>query len=347
MLMTSTMTITSAITTILIKRLQEGSIGGFASLYVAACADGFALFSRFCSQLWDWTHFLSSVSSMAMLNLLVGLAVAWLTAGEPNPEASAVPKPGNLRKQAPEAQEGSQEGVSTSSCQTFQFDSSLGPDGGSNMAQCQGDCDEDADCAEGLKCFQRDRNEDVPGCSGGRSWPLMDYCYDPQCESDLPPLDSSYGHDGGTNIPKCSGDCDEDGDCAAGLRCFQRTGNTRVPGCSGRGLPSFDYCYDPADAPPPPTMPPGSGPPCLCVFDIDRTLTGKQGTGGSECPADTEIWGIWDAAYSGGWLTLSEAGANLKETFCSKCYMGIVSHGIASGRNSQERTYLVESLAGC
>ena len=215
------------------------------------------------------------------------------------------------------------------------------------MAQCQGDCDGDEDCAGDLKCKQRDVGEEVPGCSGF-SWPQMDYCYDTKCEDQelpgLPPLDSSAGPNGGSNMPQCSGDCDEDTDCTAGLRCFERSGTTTVPGCSGVGTPGFDYCYDPADAPEPPTLPPGSGPPCLCVFDVDRTLTGKQGTAGNACPADKEIQGIWDTAYSGGWLTISEAGQNLQNTFCAKCYMGIVSHGIASGRNSPERTYLLENV---
>lgn len=217
------------------------------------------------------------------------------------------------------------------------------------MAQCQGDCDGDEDCAGGLMCKQRDNGESVPGCSGGLSWPQMDYCYDPQCEDDeegLPPLDSSFGHRGSTDMPKCSGDCDEDGDCATGLKCYQRSGTTTVPGCSGTGVPDFDYCYDPADAPEPPTMPPGSGPACLCVFDVDRTLTGKQGTANNDggCPADKEIYGIWDTAYRGGWLTISDAGRHLKDTFCSKCYMGIVSAGMASGRFSRERTYLLENV---
>lgn len=216
------------------------------------------------------------------------------------------------------------------------------------MAQCQGDCDGDEDCAAGLMCKQRDNGEPVPGCSGGLSWPQMDYCYDPQCEDEeegLPPLDSSSGSDGSTDMPKCHGDCDEDGDCATGLKCYQRSGTTTVPGCSGIGVPDFDYCFDPADAPEPPTMPPGSGPACLCVFDVDRTLTGKQGTASNgECPADKEIYGIWDTAYRGGWLTISDAGQHLKETFCSKCYMGIVSAGMASGRFSRERTYLLENV---
>merc|ERR1711981_1488314 len=40
---------------------------------------------------------------------------------------------------------------------------------------CEGDCDRDSDCGEGLKCFQREDNEDIPGCIGD---PLSkwDYC---------------------------------------------------------------------------------------------------------------------------------------------------------------------------
>mmetsp|Transcript_66284 Transcript_66284/g.158154 ORF Transcript_66284/g.158154 Transcript_66284/m.158154 type:complete len:654 (+) Transcript_66284:102-2063(+) len=317
---------------------------------------------------------------MVMLKLLTGLALAWLTVGAPSSpggspsKANATQARSNLRgpsvaspdaapaapnaapsaapDAAPDAAPAVPDGNVRSVCQSRPFDSSLGPNGGENMAQCQGDCDGDEDCAGGLMCKQRDNGESVPGCSGGLSWPQMDYCYDPQCEDDeegLPPLDSSFGHRGSTDMPKCSGDCDEDGDCATGLKCYQRSGTTTVPGCSGTGVPDFDYCYDPADAPEPPTMPPGSGPACLCVFDVDRTLTGKQGTANKPendggCPADKEIYGIWDTAYRGGWLTISDAGRHLKDTFCSKCYMGIVSAGMASGRFSRERTYLLENV---
>ena len=94
----------------------------------------------------------------------------------------------------------------------------------------------------------------------------------------------------------------------------------------------------------PPDVPTASGPSCLCVFDIDRTLTGKQGTARNDCPADKEIFGVWDTAYGLGFLTISEAGQNLQNTFCKKCYMGIVSHGIATGRNSGKRSYLLQHV---
>ena len=48
-----------------------------------------------------------------------------------------------------------------------------------NLQACTGECDSDAQCATGLKCFQRRSNEAIPGCdvsTAPRGW---DYCYDP------------------------------------------------------------------------------------------------------------------------------------------------------------------------
>ena len=47
---------------------------------------------------------------------------------------------------------------------------------------CAGDCDSDADCASGLKCYQREVSVDeVPGCTAGGSGDIgdRDYCYAP------------------------------------------------------------------------------------------------------------------------------------------------------------------------
>ena len=35
------------------------------------------------------------------------------------------------------------------------------------LQKCQGDCDADSHCADGLKCFQRKKGEQVPGCLAG------------------------------------------------------------------------------------------------------------------------------------------------------------------------------------
>jgi hypothetical protein len=43
--------------------------------------------------------------------------------------------------------------------------------------ECQGDCDSDNDCSNGLKCFQRNKGESVPGCAGTAHSDKSDYCY--------------------------------------------------------------------------------------------------------------------------------------------------------------------------
>ena len=47
------------------------------------------------------------------------------------------------------------------------------------LGNCEGDCDTDADCEEGLICFQRNRYTPVPGCSGQGIY-NRDYCIVPQ-----------------------------------------------------------------------------------------------------------------------------------------------------------------------
>jgi hypothetical protein len=51
------------------------------------------------------------------------------------------------------------------------------------------------------------------------------------------------------SLGRCEGDCDSDGDCEGSLKCFQRSGLQRVPGCSGTSSKwsGIDFCYDPGD----------------------------------------------------------------------------------------------------
>ncbi|KAG7370840.1 Eukaryotic-type carbonic anhydrase [Nitzschia inconspicua] len=54
------------------------------------------------------------------------------------------------------------------------------------LQHCQGDCDTDDDCMDGLVCFQRDANEAVPGCLGGEQLgEVTDFCV-------LDPFGSGY-----------------------------------------------------------------------------------------------------------------------------------------------------------
>jgi hypothetical protein len=56
------------------------------------------------------------------------------------------------------------------------------------LGKCQGDCDKNSDCQDGLKCFQRQGNEPVPGCYTGPGGDTLskqgvDFCYDPNDEA--------------------------------------------------------------------------------------------------------------------------------------------------------------------
>lgn len=83
---------------------------------------------------------------------------------------------------------------------------------------------------------------------------------------------------------------------------------------------------------------------CLCVFDVDRTLTGKQGAGPDQCPGNREVAGVFDPAYGGGTLHLSPLGQSVGSTFCSKCKLGIVSAGSAG--EEDERSELLKQIGG-
>lgn len=85
--------------------------------------------------------------------------------------------------------------------------------------------------------------------------------------------------------------------------------------------------------------------PCLCVFDVDRTLTGKQRTS-AECPSDLDKPDIFDGGYGGGPLLVADAALKLSETFCGQyCHIGIVSAGVMAGAHSSERSYYSELLS--
>jgi len=84
---------------------------------------------------------------------------------------------------------------------------------------------------------------------------------------------------------------------------------------------------------------------CLCVFDIDRTLTGKQGTA-TKCFGNQEEIGTQDTAYAGGTMVLSRLAQSLQSTFCGSCYRAIVTAGVASGEGSSERSAILNILGG-
>lgn len=112
------------------------------------------------------------------------------------------------------------------------------PPSGVKLKECQADCDNDNDCAPGLKCYQRDSNEPVPGCTGTAK-NGYDYCIPKET------FLKNVGGDPKRKLQKCEGDCDSDKDCASGLKCYQRDGGTKngsVPGCAGKPKSNWDYC---------------------------------------------------------------------------------------------------------
>jgi predicted DNA-binding transcriptional regulator len=123
-------------------------------------------------------------------------------------------------------------------------------------AMCEGDCDNDKECTAPLKCFQRNGMQKVPGCTAGntRKTRSVDFCYDATAGTNMGLVHHNLvnkGWSGCSNTKPCAmceGDCDSDKQCTAPLKCFQRNGNQRVPGCSNRGnskkTKSVDFCYD-------------------------------------------------------------------------------------------------------
>jgi len=120
-------------------------------------------------------------------------------------------------------------------------------DSAKNLAACNGECDTDAQCATGLKCFQRSNGEGIPGCDAANAPKDWDYCYDPRWTPT--PLKKVSGGNSGSakNLATCTGECDNDGQCAPGLKCFQRSKGEAIPGCDVSTAPTgdWDYCYNP------------------------------------------------------------------------------------------------------
>lgn len=89
--------------------------------------------------------------------------------------------------------------------------------------------------------------------------------------------------------------------------------------------------------------------PCLCAFDVDRTLTAKLGSSEADrqgkqlCNGTSSVPGAVDHGFGTGTLTLSAASTGgINSTACGRCYLGIVSYG--SGGNQKEKQALAEQV---
>jgi len=162
-------------------------------------------------------------------------------------------------------------------------------------------------------------------------------------------LDSTPGVDGAAGMALCQGDCDTDADCASGLVCFQRSGFTAVPGCSGQGTEGWDYCVTPFldSSPGVNPTPAGVGTLGLCEGDCDRDsdcasgLVCHQRSGFTAVPGcdgeGTEGWdycvqpsldsspgvsGTAGTAHSVGYLGLCQGDCDGDDD----CAVGLVCH---------------------
>ena len=129
---------------------------------------------------------------------------------------------------------------------------------GKRLGECEGDCDGTTkDCKGSLVCFQRDKNEKVPGCKVGGKGDTKgyDYCYNPKKATKKTTKKATkknpskslkaLGGDPKVKLGECEGDCDSDNNCKSGLKCFQRNGSELVPGCKYGGSGDkggWDYC---------------------------------------------------------------------------------------------------------
>ena len=138
------------------------------------------------------------------------------------------------------------------SCPTDRCTASLDlvSNGRAGLGLCEGDCDSDADCVGDLRCFHTtsaNPDQPVPGCNG-RAGDSNDFCYDPDAAGIT--FTAELVSDDEGKLRECEADCDHDGECSAGLICWQSDANkvVSVPGCLGTTNGEADYCIDPSKA---------------------------------------------------------------------------------------------------
>jgi hypothetical protein len=141
------------------------------------------------------------------------------------------------------------------------------------LGPCEGDCDTDADCANGLYCFSKPDGVamEVPGCIGVDSSDT-DFCTFKNLNLGVNPIAKPDGinlftwkqNPPNQKLGPCEGDCDVDEDCLPGLYCFPKALGQKidVPGCKGVDTSNTDFCvWKPTPQPTPlptikPTKPP-------------------------------------------------------------------------------------------
>jgi len=143
------------------------------------------------------------------------------------------------------------------------------------LSQCEGNCDADSDCKDGMVCFQRQAGGGVPGCAGNPHY-NYNYCIRKEDRATTPPsvqttptpttlLPSTVpttinkrlcvplqyiSADPSDLLSQCQGHCDADSDCKDGMVCFHRETGGGVPGCAGNPFSDSNYCIREEDRTP-------------------------------------------------------------------------------------------------
>ena len=124
---------------------------------------------------------------------------------------------------------------------------------------CEGNCQTDAECGDGLSCLQRDGDaNNYENLCSGTALTNWNYCV-PTLNSASHGVLTDVAVNGNSKF-LCEGDCDNDDECFGPLVCHHRTGNgvssqlSRY--CEGIPTQHTDYCVPPI----PPTVEPTASP---------------------------------------------------------------------------------------
>ena len=182
-------------------------------------------------------------------DILSGTPSTWEPSATPtSPSPTEVPT-----SMAPTAMPVTTQPTSTTSVARFIGNPPPGP-----LGICEGDCDNDSDCVDGLICHQRTPGDNAPGCSfGDGSLGTMDMEDDsdlcivpppptfaptriptapPTPYPTMPPVPDGIatfvGNPAPSPLNRCEGDCDSSSDCAGSMICYNRNRGDSVPGCA-------------------------------------------------------------------------------------------------------------------
>jgi len=145
----------------------------------------------------------------------------------------------------------------------------------------------------------------------------------------------------------CQGSCFYDTDCMEGLRCFQRDGYEEVPGCSGQGKNSANYCISDANweavvsnAPLPATMIPSDEQALLVTTVPSMAETPTATVAASDA-------GTADATMnSSSVLSELNSSANLQTTTAPSMTQALTASSVGSGYSTVESTMESSSVLG-